>query len=208
MMSRGGIEKTEEVARLFIDVYPGYEFLFSGVTHPKRIAKSSVAIPEAIVRIVAGQMLSRHAAKTIYQRCVERAVASRLLGTWQLTREELRSCGLSGRKADAIESFSKQYRSIPKLFERWWELDPSELNREVCNQKGMSDWTASMLSIFYLGHEDVFPSRDASIKKAMVLAHQKSNSAKVIDPDAAKPFRSYLALYLWQALDSGELRQH
>jgi DNA-3-methyladenine glycosylase II len=73
----------------------------------------------------------------------------------------------------------------------------------------MGNWTASIISLFYIGHEDVFPSADGSLRRAMAILDRtkRGKRKKPFDPDRAAPYRSYLALYLWHALDSGLLKQ-
>ena len=72
----------------------------------------------------------------------------------------------------------------------------------------MGDWTASILALFYVGHEDVFPAGDGSLQRAITALQRigtKRSRRYKFDPERAQPFRSYLALYLWQALDTGML---
>jgi len=63
---------------------------------------------------------------------------------------------------------------------------------------GLSNWSASILAIFYFGFEDVYPENDGSIRRVTRLLEQKGIT---FDPEQASPYRSYLALYLWEILD-------
>jgi DNA-3-methyladenine glycosylase II len=187
--------------------YPNHEFLFTDVREPLKIGTERLPISEAVVRIVIGQMLSRSAAQAIYARCVSRVYALGAQGTWALGATELRGCGVSQRKADAIARFGAAYAATPSRFDAWYKLDQGGLNAAIRGQWGMSNWTADMLSIFYIGHEDVFPSTDASIKRALNFLDSCATGEKTLDPSRAKPYRSYLALYLWNALDTDLLRK-
>jgi DNA-3-methyladenine glycosylase II len=151
-------------------------------------------------------MLSRKAAASIYSRLQTKAKEEGLSGTWELRDAHLAACGVSSRKIKTIKCFRTNYIRDPGYYQNWKNLSPNSLLQEVNKQWGMSDWTSNMLSIFHFGHEDVFPENDGSIKRALNLAHELINRSAKLDPKAAKPYRSYLALYLWQALDHGILK--
>ena len=57
------------------------------------------------------------------------------------------------------------------------------------------------------GHENVFPAGNGSLARALksISERKRQKHSKPLDIDRASPYRSYLALYLWQMLDSGEL---
>ena len=59
-----------------------------------------------------------------------------------------------------------------------------------------------MLLIFYFGYEDLYPEGDGSIKR--IIESFETKGIKII-PENSAPYRSYLALYLWEILDLGLL---
>ena len=169
-------------------------------------------LPEALVRVVTGQMLSTQAASTIYARIRSKAEEKRLTGSWQLDHDSLRACGLSGSKARTICEFGAHIGADPTALDHWFNLAPELLIGEIKQYKGMGDWTASIIALFYVGHEDVFPAADGSLQRAISLiqsARGKPGRRKgaTFDPGKAAPYRSYLALYLWRAMDAGLLDQ-
>lgn len=176
-------------------------------TIPRMKRNSSFALPEAVVRVVIGQMLSGKAADTIYGRVKEAAEARNLPGSWLLDMATLRSCGLSSAKANAIAALRAQIGSDPAALDHWYALSPDALLEEIMALRGMGAWSAAILALFYVGHEDIFPSGDGSLARALRLIAESApeGDAWVLDPDLAAPYRSYLALYLWQCLDAGLL---
>jgi DNA-3-methyladenine glycosylase II len=161
--------------------------------HPK-----DIHVLDAISRIVIGQMLSRKAASTIIHRAESLAAKKDKCEIALLSEEEMRSCGISGSKAKAIKLFAEQYFNDVDRYENWRNLDSAKLFGEVNKHWGLSHWTASILAIFYFGFEDVYPMNDGSIKRVTSLLEQKGIT---FDPEKAAPYRSYLALYLWEMLD-------
>lgn len=77
-------------------------------------------------------------------------------------------------------------------------MESARLFAEVNKHWGLSHWSASMLAIFYFGLEDVYPINDGSIKRVTSLLEQRGI---IFEPEKAAPYRSYLALYLWEILD-------
>jgi DNA-3-methyladenine glycosylase II len=172
-------------------------------TIPK-LTRREMPLPEAVVRVVTGQMLSAKAAQSIYQRVRGKADERELPGSWLLDLESLRECGLSGSKARTICNFGAHVGRDPGALDHWYDLSAEDLAGEIGGFKGMGAWTASIIALFYVGHEDVFPQADGSIQRAIrLLDAGKRGKKNRLDPDKAAPYRSYLALYLWRALDTG-----
>ena len=190
--------------------YPEIADLLGGMPTVPKLKRRDMPLPEALVRVVAGQMLSARAATTIYERVRSRAQSEKLAGSWLLDHDSLRACGLSGGKARAICELAARVGSDPGALNHWYALPPDELVAAIKEQRGLGDWTASIISLFYIGHEDIFPAADGSIRRAIALIEGKSGKRRVrrFDPDVATPYRSYLAMYLWRALDAGLLASH
>ena len=167
---------------------------------------SSEPVADALVRIVAGQMLSQLAAKSIINR-IKNAAERQGCGTLcQLPVTELRRCGLSERKAKTISLIAGIAEAEPERLEAWRALPFEDLRGEVSLVWGLSDWSASVLAIFHFGQPDVFPMSDGSLIRAIRLVERRvPHVGDRLKHEAAAPFRSYLALTLWAALDKGHL---
>ena len=197
-----------KIKRLISSKYPEHGALFNQLKTVPKLKPRVLPLPEAVVRVVIGQMLSGAAAETIYGRVASAAAKRALVGSWLLDFDTLRGCGLSGAKARNSCVFGSTVGNNVSALEHWRDLDFDSLIREVKANKGMGDWTASILALFYVGHEDVFPLGDGSLQRAITalqgVGAERSRSYE-FNPDLARPYRSYLALYLWQALDTGKL---
>ena len=193
-----------KIKRFLQAQYPSHARVLDKVATIPRLRRRDMALPEAVVRVVTGQMLSSKAAQSIYQRVRSKASELELDGSWLLDYESLRSCGLSGSKARTVCEFSARIGTNAGALDYWYALSAEELADDIESHKGMGAWTASIIALFYVGHEDVFPYADGSIQRAIGLLEGKGRSKKHrIDPELAAPYRSYLALYLWRALDTG-----
>lgn len=197
-----------KIKRVISAAYPEHGALFTKLKTIPKLKPRHLPLPEAVVRVVTGQMLSGAVAKAIYGRVTAAAAERRLVGSWQLDYDVLRSCGLSGSKARTICAFGSKIGEDASALEHWRKIDPDALFQEIKSNKGMGDWTAAIIALFYVGHEDVFPLGDGSLQRAIAALQRtgaKRSRRYKFHPDLARPYRSYLALYLWRALDSGML---
>ncbi len=196
---------SKRIREHLIKCYPEASWAFQVAPLIPKLKPRDGLLAEAVVEIVVGQMLNGRAADTIYGRLCAVAARRKLAGTWQLNSEDLRVCGLSRSKTRTIMEFGEALNAKPNLVEEWRELSADAMIKQVKAFWGMSDWTGSTLALFHLGHEDVFPHGDGSLQRALAAIALKNKRRRLLDPDKAAPYRSYLALYLWQALDSGML---
>jgi len=178
--------------------YPGLSIYLSCLPTIEMPLPKKTSVIGSVSKIVIGQMLSRKSASRINQKAESLASKVGKSEIALLTKEELRSCGISGSKTKAIKLFAEQYYENVDRYENWRNLDSSTLFIEVNKHWGLSSWSASILAIFYFGFEDVYPENDGSIKRVTNLLEQKGIT---FDPEQAAPYRSYLALYLWEILD-------
>jgi DNA-3-methyladenine glycosylase II len=125
-------------------------------------------------------------------------------GPWRLSETELAACGISRRKAFAIVSFGNHFEDDPKNFESWSDLEHEALVLEVGKFWGLSRWSADILALSYFGSPDVFPMSDGTLNRAIkaAIAHT-SVPLNEWSIQAASPYRSYLARYLWKSIDTG-----
>lgn len=169
-------------------------------------AATKTPVATSLVRIVVGQMLSRSAAQTILKRMVIAAEHSGVEQLYHLTNKDLRTCGLSDRKARTVAGIRDLAENEYQRLESWRELGWHNLRQEVSSVWGLSDWSAGMLAIFDFALPDVFPLGDGSLVRAMRLIEQLHMSEGELFPhELGSPYGSYLAMTLWAALDNSHL---
>lgn len=191
---------------LIICSHPHLKGLVQTVGNLKIISRAKCSIPEAVARTVISQMLSTKAAATIRSRLTAAALSSGANEISLLSVQDLLAGGVSRAKARAITEFRSCYDNDPTSFDGWRTLSKEDLFREVNKCWGLSNWSAGILGIFYFNNKDIFPENDAGISKAIkLLESKKLINGEVITPEQCKPYRSYLALYLWRFLDDGLL---
>jgi DNA-3-methyladenine glycosylase II len=159
-----------------------------------------------LLRTVIGQQLSSKAAFTIHGRVLElyggrHPTPEELLATPQ---EDLRGCGLSGRKVEYMRSLAEHVRDGSLELEKLDELSDEEVVEEIVAVRGFGVWSAQMFLMFFLERPDVLPTGDLGIRKAVQVRY---GLAELPGPDELtriaepwRPYRTLACIHLWESL--------
>ncbi|MDP6291833.1 MAG: hypothetical protein V1245_03655 [Arenicellales bacterium] len=163
---------------------------------------------EYLCRSIVYQQLSGKAAGTIHGRLLDlfpgrRLRPERLI---EVPEARLRGAGLSRSKCLALRDLSHRAAAgeLPDT-RRLHGLTDDEIIERLTVVRGVGEWTAQMLLIFYLGRPDVLPLRDLGVLKG----YQKMRALPVLPrPERLaragrkwRPYRSVASWYLWRCLD-------
>ncbi|MBR2423659.1 MAG: methylated-DNA--[Tidjanibacter sp.] len=127
---------------------------------------------EALVEsIVSQQVVSASAERTM--RKIVGAVGGNIAPATiaSLGREGLRKCGVAARKAEWIVSAAERFESGGFGQEELQKLSNEEVVDRLTSLGGVGRWTAEMLLMFSLGREDVLPTGDLGIRKALTVLY-------------------------------------
>jgi DNA-3-methyladenine glycosylase II len=160
----------------------------------------------ALLRAIVGQQLSTKAARTIYLRVLDlfggaTPSPEQLL---EAGEEDLRACGLSGRKTEYVRDLAAHVLSGELELERLGELEDEEVVEEIVAVRGLGRWTAEMFLIFHLQRPDVLSGGDLGIRKAVQIEYgleEMPAPKQVLEiGERWRPHRSLASLYLWESL--------
>ncbi len=160
----------------------------------------------ALLRAIVGQQLSTKAARTIYLRVVDlfggtTPSPEQLL---EASEEDLRGCGLSGRKTEYVRDLAAHVLSGELELGRLQELGDEEVIEEIVAVRGLGRWTAEMFLLFHLERPDVLSGGDLGIRKAIQIEYglkEMPPPTRVVEiGEAWRPYRSLASLYLWESL--------
>lgn len=160
----------------------------------------------ALLRAIVGQQLSTKAARTIYLRVVDlfggtTPSPEQLL---EASKEDLRACGLSGRKTEYVRDLASHVLSGELELDRLGELDDEEVIEEIVAVRGLGRWTAEMFLLFHLERPDVLSGGDLGIRKAIQIEYgleEMPPPKRVLEiGEPWRPHRSLASLYLWESL--------
>lgn len=156
---------------------------------------------EALVEsIVSQQVASASAERTM--RKIAGAVGGNVAPATiaSLGREGLRKCGVAARKAEWIVSAAERFETGGFGEEELRELSNEEVVGRLTSLGGVGRWTAEMLLMFSLGREDVLPTGDLGLRKALtVLYGERRLTAKrwAHYRRLFGPYCSIASFYLW-----------
>jgi DNA-3-methyladenine glycosylase II len=162
----------------------------------------------ALLRAIVGQQLSTKAARTIYRRVCDlfggtTPSPEQLL---DVSEEDLRGCGLSGRKVEYVRDLAAHVLSGELELDRLGELSDEQAIEEIVAVRGLGQWTAEMFLIFHLERPDVLSGGDLGIRKAVQIEYglaEMPAPQRVLEiGEPWRPYRSLASLYLWESLAS------
>lgn len=153
-----------------------------------------------LIRIVIAQQISTKAARTITSRVLSE-FPELTLGNLHTSIQvgDLRSCGLSPRKAACCATIAATASQILARVTRGqtWE----EALREI---PGIGPWTLSIFRIMILREQDVLPTGDAGLIRAVAMHYGPDADLEELSR-VWSPFRSVACWYLWRSLGNPPL---
>ena len=153
---------------------------------------------------IISQQISTKAAKSVWSRfegLVGEVTPPSILSH---SHEELRGCGMSGRKAEYIggiaEAWTSGYEDI-----LWEALSDEEASERLIALRGVGVWTCEMILIFTLLRPDVFPVGDVGVVRAMEMLYndgeEMSTENLLGKAEEWRPWRTVATWYLWRSID-------
>jgi DNA-3-methyladenine glycosylase II len=125
-----------------------------------------------------------------------------------VSKERLRSIGLSATKADYLHNVARYFRDLSLEDAVFRKLDDESVIQLLTEIKGVGRWTAEMTLMFSLGRKDVFSPDDYGIQQAMVRLYDlEGGNRRMFKTEmeriamAWSPYRTYACLHLWKSKD-------
>lgn len=157
-------------------------------------------------RVIAGQQLSTAAARSIWAR-VEITVRAEGSAVPEFFRgrnaHALRQCGMSNAKIKALIALREAHAGGVLSVRRLRKMSHAERSGYLQEIRGIGQWTADMASIFFFQDSDVWPESDVGVQRGLEMIIGKRSRRTVLRiANSFSPYRSFLALYMWQVLDA------
>ena len=178
-----------------------------------------------LAEAIAYQQLNGKAAATIFKRFTDLAgdpVTPE--GILKLTKEQMRSVGLSGQKTSYLIDMAERAHRGELDFSSIHKMSDDEVIEHLTQVKGVGVWTAQMFLMFSLKRANILPTGDFGIRMAIYKHYldkarnngagktpkRKARKKKIILPTpqqmekiakAWEPYRSIACWYLWRSLD-------
>ena len=157
-----------------------------------------------LVSAIVSQQISTAAARTIWSRFEGLVGEVNPKSVLSRSHEELRGCGLSGRKAEYILGIAEAWQSGYANID-WDEMSDVEVITALIKLRGVGTWTAEMILIFTLLRPDVFPVGDIGVVRAVERLYSEgermSNDELIAKSQDWRPWRTVATWYLWRSID-------
>jgi AraC family transcriptional regulator of adaptative response / DNA-3-methyladenine glycosylase II len=171
---------------------------------------------ELAVRAILGQQVSVKAATTLAGRIADRYGAHFTLpaslagrdavpklrrtfpGPERLARAQFDDMGIVGSRAGAIRGLARAVVSGDIDFDPG--QDPRAFCDDLCDVRGIGDWTAQYVAMRGLKFPDALPVTDLGLLKAAGLSGRTGAAELRRRAEAWRPWRAYAAMLLWSSL--------
>ena len=158
----------------------------------------------SLISAIVSQQISTTAARTIWGRFEGLVGEVNPKSVLSLGHEELRGCGLSGRKAEYILGIAEAWQSGYADID-WDGMSDEEVMAALIELRGVGTWTAEMILIFTLLRPDVFPVGDIGVVRAVERLYsggeRMSNDDLIAKSRDWRPWRTVATWYLWRSID-------
>jgi DNA-3-methyladenine glycosylase II len=163
----------------------------------------------ALLRSITGQQLSVRAAAKIYQRVLdffdgEIPTPEQILAADPIALKE--AGGLSHAKTGYLRSLAEHVVSGELELMKLNDLPDDEVIAELVAVKGLGVWTAHMFLMFHLGREDVLPTGDLGIRRAVMIEYgldELPGHDELVElAERWRPHRTLACRYLWASVDA------
>ncbi len=159
-----------------------------------------------LARSIVGQQISVVAAQSVWNKvliALKNKVSPKTI--LALPIENLRACGLSGRKVEYIRDLAAHFDSGQLHADQWRGMEDEAIIKELSAIRGVGRWTAEMFLIFNLVRPNILPLDDAGLIKAISLNYFSGepvsrHEAREVAANWA-PWRTVATWYMWRSLD-------
>lgn len=162
---------------------------------------------ESVIHNIVGQQISGKALASIWSRMEEGLSAITPASISQASFDELRSFGLSQRKAEYAHDFAQSVQDGSFDLDAVSAMPDEEAINALTSVRGIGRWTAEMLLFLCLGRQDILAFDDLGIQRGLrMVYHHRRITKKLYEKYRRRysPYGSVASLYLW-AVSSGML---
>lgn len=155
---------------------------------------------------IISQQISVHVARVLFGRFQalfpnRRPNPQRVL---HLTEDTFRAVGISRQKVGYLKDLAKGFMEGRIVSHRLWRQRDEDIVNDLVSVRGIGRWTAEMFLIFSLNREDVLPTGDLGIQKAIQRwygLHDFPGPEQILEIGSHwKPYRTIASWYLWASL--------
>lgn len=155
----------------------------------------------ALINSIIGQQISTKAQRAIWLRFLDMFSPITPENIAALMAEEIKSCGISMRKAQYIKEIAASILDGSLNLDELKEMPDDQLCSRLSQIKGIGPWTAEMLMIFSLQRPDVMSWNDIAIHRGLRMLHRHREITPQLFAKYKRrysPHGTVASLYIWR----------
>ena len=155
---------------------------------------------DSLVDTIISQQISTKAAQTVKARLKDKVTHITPEVIISMNEDELRSCGIAGRKAVYLKTLSQKVLSGELILESLKEKSNQEVINELIKLPGIGVWSAEMFLLFSLERKDILSFNDFIIQKGLRMIYHHRKITKELFQKYKKrygPYGSIASFYIW-----------
>jgi len=160
----------------------------------------------SLCRTIVGQQISIKAADSIWLKfeikCRKKIIPSRVL---KLSSTGLKSAGLSRQKITYLKNIAKNFKNKSFNIKDLKKMNNDSAIQYITKLKGLGVWSAQMFLMFNLNRQDIFPTKDIGLLRAISKNYKTSYppSKRFLNKISKlhSGYRTVFTWYMWKSID-------
>ena len=160
----------------------------------------------SLCRTIVGQQISIKAADSIWLKfeikCRKKIIPSRIL---KLSSTGLKSAGLSRQKITYLKNIARNFKDKSFNIKDLKKMNNDSAIQYITKLKGLGVWSAQMFLMFNLNRQDIFPTKDIGLLRAISKNYKTSYPpSKRFLKKISKlhsGYRTVFTWYMWKSID-------
>jgi DNA-3-methyladenine glycosylase II len=160
----------------------------------------------SICRTIVGQQISTKAADSIWSKfeakCKKKINPETIL---KLSTRNLKSAGLSRQKVAYLKNIAKNFKNKSFNIKDLKKMNDENAINYITQLKGLGVWSAQMFLMFNLNREDIYPTADIGLLRAISKNYKTSYppSKRYLNKISSlhKDYRTVFTWYMWRSID-------
>jgi len=182
-------------------------FRNNGVIFLKKSKKNLFAF---MINLIISQQLSTKAANAIWKN-VKELEKTKMLSLMEICSKKnsdiLENCGLSKNKTKAAILLRQSFKQNKINEDTLSKMNESELSLFIQSLWGFGPWSAEIIAMFFYGMPDIWAKKDLILNRYIKLIAKLENESYENIIQVYSPFKTYLALHIWKANNSGLFKE-
>ena len=160
----------------------------------------------SICRTIVGQQISTKAADSIWikfeKKCKKKINPEIIL---KLSTRNLKSVGLSRQKVTYLKNIANNFKNKSFNVKDIKKMNDESAINYITQLKGLGIWSAQMFLMFNLNREDIYPTADIGLLRAISKNYKTSYppSKRYLNKISKlhKDYRTVFTWYMWRSID-------